>query len=167
MECYYRVLELCYTSNQLYSLTCSHHISFISQTFFLGPMETWYGRVMQCLLIVWGVFNWGLWLYKVVMLQFLQTIDRSSKALTCMTKLFCFYLIFLLSLQIGITPPWFATDGFSWHVTLACGWELNGPLKIHWSLASSPVLRQLLLPQGLCSCICLYYSLAHSVEYNN
>lgn len=113
------------------------------------------------------VFNWGLWLYKVVMLQFLQTIYRSSKALTCMTKLFCFSLIFLLSLQIGITPPWFATDGFSWHVTLACGWELNGPLKIHWSLASSPVLRQLLLPQGLCSCICLYYSFAHSVEYNN
>lgn len=60
---------------------------------------------------------------------------------------FCHKL--LLSLQIGITPPSFATDGVTWHVTLVCGCEWTDLSKIYLSLGFSPTLRLLLQPQGL------------------
>lgn len=51
----------------------------------------------------------------------------SKKQYTTDACLILFYCVvchkLLLSLQIVITPPSFATDGVTWHVTLSCGYE--------------------------------------------
>lgn len=70
--------------------------------------------------------------------------------LQCMkTTISCnFCHILLLSLQIGITPPSFATDGATWHATLAYGCEQIGLSKSYLTLEFSLALRQLSLLQG-------------------
>lgn len=70
---------------------------------------------------------------------------------------------FLLSLQIGITPPSFATDGSSLLVIPGFGFEQIVPSKIYLSPVSSPALKQLLLRQGqyeLHSLVLVYHVLS-------
>lgn len=64
-------------------------------------------------------------------------------------RYFCHEL--LLSLQIGITPRSFATDGVTWHATLGYGFKWTDPWKIQPKRVFLLTLNQLFLLQGLLS----------------
>lgn len=105
------------------------------------------------LLIKCSIFGGNIYLYLCI------NVNKSLILIFMNRQLFihkydveCFFIIkLLLSLQIGLTPPSFATDGITWRVILAYGFGWIDRLKTYLSLVFFQILKLLFLLQGMSS----------------